>query len=501
VASQALYRKYRSKNLQEIVGQEHIISVLQNAVKEGKISHAYLFTGPRGTGKTSIARIFAHEINKAEYNSEKTHLDIIEIDAASNSGVDDMRDLRERITSAPSSFKFKVYIIDEVHMLSGASFAALLKTIEEPPSHALFILATTDAHKVPATIMSRVQKFYFRPIDLEKVEEHLAEICKKEGLKFEQEALKLIATSTEGSMRDALSLLDQVASAGKKIELSLVQNSLGLAEDSVLKDLVDSVLENKTKEITNNVNKLISSGADPKAIAFQAYENLKTKLSTYAEMEVLGELLTLGSLTRPKLGLELALLKLSSLRTTKSHGHTEEPKAPIPALVETEVAVESITVSNKEIKEESKDLQKIETNKKNGQEGVDPTKTDLERLSLKNLSEKWSEILELVAKKSPSLRAVLKPSTQKLTEKTYTLSLKMVYPIHLKMLNETKNKKILIDSFNELSLKVPKLETAIQEKSSPKSSNSKSEDNNKADATADLSDIIGLMGGGEAVQI
>jgi DNA polymerase III subunit gamma/tau len=364
VASQALYRKYRSKDLQEIVGQEHIISVLQNAVKEGKISHAYLFTGPRGTGKTSIARIFAHEINKAEYNSEKTHLDIIEIDAASNSGVDDMRDLRERITSAPSSFKFKVYIIDEVHMLSGASFAALLKTIEEPPSHAVFILATTDAHKVPATIMSRVQKFYFRPIDLEKVEEHLAEICKKEGLKFEQEALKLIATSTEGSMRDALSLLDQVASAGKKIELSLVQNSLGLAEDLVLKDLVDSVLENKTKEITNNVNKLISSGADPKAIAFQAYENLKTKLSTYAEMEVLGELLTLGSLTRPKLGLELALLKLSSLRTTKSHGHTEEPKAPIPALVETEVAVESITVSNKEIKEESKDLQKIETNKK-----------------------------------------------------------------------------------------------------------------------------------------
>ena len=160
VSQKALYTKYRSANLSEIVGQQHIVEVLKNAVKSDKISHAYLFTGPHGIGKTSIARIFAHQINGIEYDQAKTNLDIIEIDAASNSGVDDMRDLREKITSAPVGLKFKVYIIDEVHMLSPASFAALLKTIEEPPSHAVFILATTDAHKVPVTIMSRAQKFF-----------------------------------------------------------------------------------------------------------------------------------------------------------------------------------------------------------------------------------------------------------------------------------------------------------------------------------------------------
>jgi DNA polymerase III subunit gamma/tau len=514
VASQALYRKYRSKKLEEIVGQKHIVDVLKNAISQEKISHAYLFTGPRGTGKTSIARIFAHEVNKAEYNSEKTHLDIIEIDAASNSGVDDMRDLREKITSAPSSLKFKVYIIDEVHMLSGASFAALLKTIEEPPSHAIFILATTDAHKVPATIMSRVQKFYFRPIDLIEVENHLAEICKKEKIVFQKEALKLIAESTEGSMRDALSLLDQVASSGKEVDLASVQSSLGVAENSALIKLIDAIKESDNLKISENIASLISSGADPKAIAFQCYEKLKNELSTFQEIEVLSELLTLGSLTRPKLGLELALLKLSSLGSNNDHAedatknnntnHEYKPKSAIPAIVETEAPTESITVSNKVIKEESL-KSKPGKSEKNNTENNDSENTknlnSLQLVSLKSFSENWSDVLESVAKKSPSLRAVLKPSTQKLTEKTYTLSLIMVYPIHLKMLNETKNKKILTDSFEECGLRIPKLETSLAEKKPSKSSRNKSEDNNNADATADLSDIIGLMGGGEAVQI
>ena len=160
--SKALYRKYRSKKLNEVVGQKHITTVLENALKQGKIAHAYLFTGPRGVGKTSIARILAHEINNLPYSEEDNHPDIIEIDAASNNGVDDIRQLRDNVQVAPFSAKYRVYIIDEVHMLSKAAFNALLKTLEEPPEHAVFILATTEAHKLPATIISRNQRFFFR---------------------------------------------------------------------------------------------------------------------------------------------------------------------------------------------------------------------------------------------------------------------------------------------------------------------------------------------------
>ncbi len=273
--SKALYRKYRSKNLGEVVGQEHIVQVLEAAVKKDKVSHAYLFTGPKGVGKTSIARIFAHQINSIEYGDETTHLDIIEIDAASNSGVDDMRDLKDKIGISPSSLKFKVYIIDEVHMLSGASFAALLKTIEEPPSHAVFILATTDVHKVPATIMSRVQKFFFRPIEQQSVKDHLALICQKEGIKFDDSALSLIAESSEGSMRDALSLLDQVASGAKDVTLKSVQDSLGLAGDEVTRLLADAVLSGKIDKIHSTLQDIIASGAGPRSLSLQIYKSFR----------------------------------------------------------------------------------------------------------------------------------------------------------------------------------------------------------------------------------
>lgn len=161
---QALYRKYRSKSLSEIVGQQHIISTLQNALKQGRISHAYLFTGPHGVGKTSIARILAHEVNQLPYSEDTPHIDIIEIDAASNRRIDEIRDLRDKVHIAPTSAKYKVYIIDEVHMLTKEAFNALLKTLEEPPAHVIFILATTEAHKLPETIISRTQQFNFRPI-------------------------------------------------------------------------------------------------------------------------------------------------------------------------------------------------------------------------------------------------------------------------------------------------------------------------------------------------
>src|ERR1700751_3862934 len=183
---QVLYRKYRPKGLSDIVGQEHITTTLQHALKNGTISHAYLFTGPRGVGKTSIARILAHEINDLPYTDDSIHLDIIEIDAASNRRIDEIRDLRERVAIAPTSAKYKVYIIDEVHMLTREAFNALLKTLEEPPAHCIFILATTEAHKLPETIVSRTQRFEFRPVTTDAAASYLETMAKKEKLNIDK---------------------------------------------------------------------------------------------------------------------------------------------------------------------------------------------------------------------------------------------------------------------------------------------------------------------------
>src|SRR3982751_4633112 len=174
---QALYRKYRSKSFDDVVGQDHITKTLKNALSSGRISHAYLFTGPRGVGKTSVARILAHEVNDLPYTDESIHLDIIEIDAASNRRIDEIRDLRDKVHITPTSAKYKVYIIDEVHMLTKEAFNALLKTLEQPPAHCIFILATTEAHKLPETIISRTQRYTFKPVDLPKVVEHLRPIA------------------------------------------------------------------------------------------------------------------------------------------------------------------------------------------------------------------------------------------------------------------------------------------------------------------------------------
>ncbi|MGB2686975.1 MAG: DNA polymerase III subunit gamma/tau, partial [Candidatus Saccharimonas aalborgensis] len=210
---QALYRKYRSRSLDEIIGQSHITTILKRAIDANRIAHAYLLTGPKGVGKTSIARILAHEINKLPYSDESSHLDIVEIDAASNNSVEDIRDLRERVQIAPSSAEKKIYIIDEVHMLSKSAFNALLKTLEEPPEHVVFILATTDVDKLPATILSRVQRFNFRaaiPADNAK---HLRTIADAEGIAIDDDALSLIAERSDGSFRNSVSLLDQLRHA------------------------------------------------------------------------------------------------------------------------------------------------------------------------------------------------------------------------------------------------------------------------------------------------
>ena len=285
--SQALYRKYRSRSLDEVLGQDHVTNILRRALEQGKIAHAYLLTGPRGVGKTSVARILAHEINQLPYDEEASHLDIIEIDAASNNGVDDIRALREKAQVAPVSAPKKIYIIDEVHMLSKPAFNALLKTLEEPPAHVVFILATTDADKLPATILSRVQQFFFRPIPTDIMARQLMTIAEKEGFTIETDAARLIAERSRGGFRDGISMLDQLsalASADKPLSTSDIAQYLGLSTAETLENLLESYQQRDAPGALNLLGELEKTGTDPGVLSHQLLSLLRARLHQRPEL-------------------------------------------------------------------------------------------------------------------------------------------------------------------------------------------------------------------------
>jgi DNA polymerase III subunit gamma/tau len=301
--SRALYRKYRSKSLDEIVGQDHVTNVLKRSLAQGKIAHAYLLTGPKGVGKTSIARILAYEINKLPYNEDTTNLDIIEIDAASNNGVEDVRDLREKVQIAPVSASKKIYIIDEVHMLSKAAFNALLKTLEEPPEHAVFILATTDADKLPATIISRTQQFTFRAISINDAKTHLRTIADAEKIKIDDDALNIIAARGDGSFRDSISLLDQlssIADAKKAITSELVEQALGLASHTVVTQLLDAYEAKDLKAIVTLLDESENSGVQSSVLTSQLITAVRHNLSQKPQfISLLDQLLEVSKSSQP----------------------------------------------------------------------------------------------------------------------------------------------------------------------------------------------------------
>ena len=291
--SQALYRKWRPKLWQEVVGQDHIVQTLKNAIAANRVGHAYLFSGPRGTGKTTTARLLAKAMNCTGTSetdkpcdkcpnclavNEGSFLDLIEIDAATNTSVEDVRDLRDKINFAPNLGQYKIYIIDEVHMFSNSAFNAILKTLEEPPPHAIFILATTELHKIPATILSRCQRYEFRRIPVATIVDLLHKKAEEEGFKVDSDVLTLIARQATGSMRDAISLLDQLSSTNNTITLNLALSALGTATNTAIMNIVESMIARETGRGIDQLQTALDGGTEARQLARQMVEYLRNML-------------------------------------------------------------------------------------------------------------------------------------------------------------------------------------------------------------------------------
>jgi DNA polymerase-3 subunit gamma/tau len=485
-----LYRKYRPQALSEIVGQEQIRDQLLAQLKSGKISHAYLFSGPRGTGKTSVARIVAKAVNCSTYTgnvfgepcnkcevcisvTEGSNLDLIEIDAASNRGIDEIRELREKIKLAPAGGRFKVYIIDEAHMLTGEAFNALLKTLEEPPAHAIFILATTEPHKIPATIASRSTKFDFKMPSVPQIKEKLSSIVKKEDWGIPEEALEEIAKMAAGAFRDAEVLLEKVSSVDTKADLEKTLSILGKKEASSSINLLNLLERGMAKESLIWLDSYLKEGGNVRILTESVLETLRKIILVKAgagsvlepiakeELEALGELnkklskerlLKLTSLfnksieqlrdsTIAQLPLEIAIVEAS---LENMGGVAEQKKEPEVIEVIEEQEGEQPISEEKEIEKE----QEEEPAKK--EEGFKVTKPNpSEGKILKKLGDNWSKILKAAKEKSSSLGIFLSSAKVKEVSEDLVI-LEFGYRFHKEKAEEKKYKEMFEDVLEEV---------------------------------------------------
>lgn len=420
VMGHALYRKYRPHSLDEVIGQEHITKTLDNAIKQGKVAHAYLFTGPRGVGKTSVARILAHTVNGIKYDSDKLNIDIIEIDAASNRGIDEIRDLKEKVYIAPTSSKYKVYIIDEVHMLTTFSFNALLKTLEEPPNHVIFILATTDAHKLPETIISRTQRFSFKAVSINNLIDQLSKIAKLEKINITEEALSLIAEHSQGSFRDAISMLDQMR-GHKKIDPEEIYKLLGVPNAKLIDDLLGLLNKGDFSSILKYIEDLYHKGYQPSGIADALHVELRKKVidrnqHSLAVFKLMDKLLNVAGSYNPERFLEIILLDYASSNSSKEIGESEG---------KTEVTMKTKT------KSVETPVEQIKT-KDQEQEIVYDSK----------LSEDiFTSLLAELKKRHNTLYGIVRMAEHEYVDDELILTFK--YPFHQKRISEEANQKIL----------------------------------------------------------
>ena len=505
--SQALYRKYRSRSLDEVLGQDHVTNILRRALEQGKIAHAYLLTGPRGVGKTSVARILAHEINNLPYDEDASHLDIIEIDAASNNGVDDIRALREKAQVAPVSAPKKIYIIDEVHMLSKPAFNALLKTLEEPPAHVVFILATTDADKLPATILSRVQQFFFRPIPVDIMARQLMTIAEKEGFSIEEDAARLIAERSRGGFRDGISMLDQLsalASADKPLSASDVAQYLGLSATETLENLLALYQQRDASGAQNVLGELEQTGVDPVVLSRQLLSLLRARLHQRPELITLvKQLIEVDRHPHPDLKLltifmdngeqvtdtspELASPLIASPKTTAKPPLTNS-KSPIdkpePSVSDTETPAaqpaESLPKTTLKDQQANDSTDKVTIDaapadhQPTSDSPPDSTATDID----------WDKIITLAKEQSFAIATLLQHCSWQRDGNTLTLYVGNAF--NKKKLDDAKNRPLIATIVQQVTGTELDIAT-IGQKAPPRD--------------AELAKIAELMGGGEEINL
>lgn len=478
--SQALYRKYRSRSLDEVLGQDHVTSILRRALEQGKIAHAYLLTGPRGVGKTSVARILAHEINHLPYNDDASNLDIIEIDAASNNGVDDIRALREKAQVAPVSAPKKVYIIDEVHMLSKSAFNALLKTLEEPPEHVVFILATTDADRLPATILSRVQQFFFRPIPTEIMTRQLMNIAKKEGFAIEEDAARLIAERSRGGFRDGISALDQLsilATSDQPLTANMVTEYLGLSDATMLGNLLDSYPSDDNEKVLNIFQELENSGANSVIVSHQLLSIARNRLRKNPNLiGLVQQLIEVDRHPHPDLKLLTIFMNSNSQPTEKpvaTKKDTTQAAPQKPAEKPTPIKpAESAKPTEKLIEKEEKPAEPAK------KPATKPKKTDAP------LELNWEKVIERAKEKSLGLASLLQKSQWSFDDEKLTIYAGSAF--YKKKLDDAKNKPLISEIISEETAMDLEIDI-IGEKKPPEDEK--------------LAEIAELMGGGEEVKL
>lgn len=495
--SKVLYRKYRSTTLDEVVGQDHITNTLKRALELNVVGHAYLFSGPRGVGKTSVARVFAYAINGFKPDDAAAQLDIIEIDAASNRRIDEIRDLREKIHSAPSSGQYKVYIIDEVHMLTKEAFNALLKTLEEPPAHVIFILATTEAHKLPETIISRTQRFTFKSITVADIVNHLSAIAKKESIHISDAALDQIAKASDGSFRDALSLLDQVRHVRSDTEIDAedITTLIGAPSDQNVHDVYQAVLAKDINKIIDRLQDLFDQGVEATKIASRLMSTIRDTMIEKGSvtpdiLQLLKQLNMLPASPDTKTQLELELVgyavqagdspKTASAKITAPTSK-QQPTAAVKA--QPEPTAPDTAVAEKPVKGQNSSKAKKSSGTKSN--------PDIEQC--------WESLLNELKGTHNTLYGMARMVRPSYHDGEVLLSCK--YAFHVKRLSDAKYKTIIVEALTKIMQVAEPVSITLElDANRPTDSESKESKPPATSSTDEIASVSNIFGGAEVLE-